>query len=380
MPYSGDRYLCKGDMLPCVWYPDSASRVVIASAGDFENAVGPYNHAVLTYHVAREFAPDSQYIHVPYANTTGEGLSNVEAFANMRDLLLAVGSCVYWGSISFPHFDELDRYLEGAPTATVLLHDIKTGWGIPILPAPEAVNIGRYSPGRETNMQKTNTGLVDYCKAQLGRPYWMGTFGQIATPRLYEYNKSRLPEHYTANDFSSQYGKRVHDCIGLVKGYLWSDSANNVPSYNGAQDYSADAIRAACTEKGGIGTLPELPVTLVFSSGHVGVYIGNGEVIEARGHAYGVVKTRLSQRGWTHWGKCPFINYEEEEEMTNSDGAEWSKTSREWTVKNGLFEGKGTDQNGKTIYGWNDGVTRQELAVVFYRLAKLIGKVWRQTS
>lgn len=30
---------------------------------------------------------------------------------------------------------------------------------------------------------------------------------------------------------------------------------------------------------------------------------------QARGHAYGVVKTKLTGRGWTRWGKCPWITY-----------------------------------------------------------------------
>lgn len=30
-------------------------------------------------------------------------------------------------------------------------------------------------------MPKTNAGLVAYAKAQLGRPYWWGTFGQTAS-------------------------------------------------------------------------------------------------------------------------------------------------------------------------------------------------------
>lgn len=50
---------------------------------------------------------------------------------------------------------------------------------------------------------------------------------------------------------------------------------------------------------------------LVFMDKHVGVYIGNGEVIEARGHAYGVVKTKLKDRPWVNWGYCPYITYEE---------------------------------------------------------------------
>ena len=55
--------------------------------------------------------------------------------------------------------------------------------------------------------------------------------------------------------------------------------------------------------------MPELPGALVFMSGHVGVYIGDGYVVEARGHNYGVVKTKLSARAWKTWGKHPLIDY-----------------------------------------------------------------------
>jgi hypothetical protein len=67
-----------------------------------------------------------------------------------------------------------------------------------------------------------------------------------------------------------------------------------------------------CTEKGSFDTMPEMPGILVFKSGHVGVYVGNKKVIEARGFSYGVVETDLNSRGWTHWGKCPWINYPKE--------------------------------------------------------------------
>ncbi len=33
---------------------------------------------------------------------------------------------------------------------------------------------------------KTNTGLVKYAKAQLGLPYWYGTYGNTATEALYK--------------------------------------------------------------------------------------------------------------------------------------------------------------------------------------------------
>lgn len=163
-------------------------------------------------------------------------------------------------------------------------------------------------------MSKTNIGLVEYAQAQLGLSYWYGCFGQTATEFLHKSKKRQYPNYYTAQDFSSQYGQRVHDCVGLIKGYLWSDTPTSEPKYRASQDASADGMLALCKEKGNISTIPELPGVLVFSPQHVGVYIGNGYVIEARGHAYGVVKTKLSDRHWTHWGKCPFIEYEETKE------------------------------------------------------------------
>ena len=168
-------------------------------------------------------------------------------------------------------------------------------------------------------MSKTNKGLVEYAKAQLGKPYWFGTFGQTSTKVLYEQKKAQYPSYYTAQDFMLQYGQRVHDCIGLIKGYLWSDSSTSKPKYNPKQDVSADGMLARCKEFGKISTIPELPGILVFSSQHVGVYIGNGYVIEARGHAYGVVKTKLSSRGWKNWGKCPWIEYIEEDGLAKEN-------------------------------------------------------------
>ena len=162
---------------------------------------------------------------------------------------------------------------------------------------------------------KTAKGLVEYAKAQLGLPYWYGTFGQTGTEKLYKDKKTQYPQYYNwkgtpYDNFPSQYGKRVHDCVGLIKGYLWSETPTSTPKYkDGSPDLSANDTRAACKEKGDIGTMPDVPGVLVFMNGHVGVYIGGGYVIEARGHEYGVVKTALKSRPWKWWGKCPWIDY-----------------------------------------------------------------------
>ena len=62
--------------------------------------------------------------------------------------------------------------------------------------------------------------------------------------------------------------------------------------------------------------LREEPGLAVWHSGHIGVYIGNGEVIEAMGTKYGVVKTQLSERSWTAWLEVPYITYITETEET----------------------------------------------------------------
>ncbi len=169
---------------------------------------------------------------------------------------------------------------------------------------------------------KTNIGLVEYAMRQLGRPYWYGTFGQLATKALHENRKKAYPKYYTANDYPKQYGKKVHDCIGLVKGYFWTKGADST-EYEYCKvfpDVSADAQYRRSTRKGGtISTLPEVPGVLVFMDGHVGVYIGGGWVIEARGHQFGVVKTRLKDRPWKRWAFVDELEYIEEKPDIDED-------------------------------------------------------------
>ena len=175
---------------------------------------------------------------------------------------------------------------------------------------------------------RTNSGLLAYAKAQVGLPYWYGTFGQTASASLYSSKKKQYPDYYTANDFASQYGKRVHDCVGLIKGYLWSNSATGTPTYKSAQDKSASGMYAAAGTKGKISTFPKTAGLLVFKGTsaakitHVGVYDGEGYVYEAKGHAYGVVKTAYKASDWNFWAQCPYC----EDDTTNDTSTASSGT------------------------------------------------------
>ena len=169
---------------------------------------------------------------------------------------------------------------------------------------------------------KTSAGLASYVLAQLGLPYWYGTFGQTADASLYANRKANYPGEYTASDFPSQYGQRVHDCVGLVKGYRWSETPTSVPVYNQVEDVSAAGLFQQCSRIfGAVGdanwtaTYAAYPGICLFKLGtdpytgrtnvvvHVGVSMGDGTAIEARGHSYGVVRTNIADRDWAYWGQ-----------------------------------------------------------------------------
>ena len=59
-------------------------------------------------------------------------------------------------------------------------------------------------------------------------------------------------------------------------------------------------------------------------------------------------------------------------ELQDNDSGEWSKAAREWAVENGLFVGNGTTDNGDPNMMWEDGVTREQYAVVSKRLYDII--------
>lgn len=227
-------------------------------------------------------------------------------------------------------------------------------------------------------MAKTASGLVAYCKAQLGLPYWYGTFGNTASASLYSQKKAQYPNYYTASDFSSQYGKRVHDCVGLIKGYRWSDTPTGAPVYNASQDVAVGGLYNQCSKRGDISTMPDQPGVCVFMSdmSHVGVYIGDGYVIEARGHAYGVVKTKLASRSWGKWGKPDWLSYDTNE-SEDTDMAKKIFLSPSDQTKNAYAAGNTTEdvQCGKIATACQAALERCGFSVKLMHYDTMANKV-----
>ena len=145
--------------------------------------------------------------------------------------------------------------------------------------------------------------------------YVWGTFGLVLTEGLFESKLAQYPDALAGNaDFIRQtwVGGRTTDCVGLIKGYGWLDAETEEIVYNtnGMPDITANEMYHSATVSGPIDTIPETPGLAVWHDGHIGVYIGNGEVVEAMGTRYGVVKTKLEGARWTHWLKIPYISYD----------------------------------------------------------------------
>ena len=163
---------------------------------------------------------------------------------------------------------------------------------------------------------KNATDLVTYAVYawESGWGYVWGTYGNVLTESLLAYKVSQYPDGVGNHENfirAHWLGGRTTDCVGLIKGYSWLSPETMTIDYgtHGMPDIGANQMYYTARESGPISTMPDIPGLAVWHEGHIGVYIGGGQVIEAMGTKNGVVKTELAKRNWTHWLKIPYINY-----------------------------------------------------------------------
>lgn len=213
----------------------------------------------------------------------------------------------------------------------------------------------------------TNIGLVEYAKKWLELPtkYGWGCWGQLASEALITAKAKQYPNHYNSTrqaELAKLVGKVwLIDCVGLIKGYYWDcQPGGDHVGYSAGTDVSADDMYARATCKGPISTLPNTPGLCVQMEGHIGIYIGDGWVIESTHGPFGdgVVKTRLSRRPWEHWLQCPYIIYGEVVKVPdNNKPSDWALKAWEWGVKNGIC----SDDKPK------DMVTKEQVVFMLYK-------------
>ena len=141
--------------------------------------------------------------------------------------------------------------------------------------------------------------------------YIYGTWGEIWT----EAKQKRATRPMTIQYGSQWIGRMVTDCSGLLR---WALKQLGEDILHHARYQYTD-----CCRKGGqlingarADGQPIKPGTAVFLKGskdkihHVGVYVGDGICIEAKGTITGVTTSRLDH--WDHWGELKVVDYSEE--------------------------------------------------------------------
>jgi len=201
----------------------------------------------------------------------------------------------------------------------------------------------------------SNSDLIAFVSNKIGCGYVYGSTGELITEAFIQSKARQYPAQYTASYIQASrkwIGKVAYDCSGLIRKATGTST-------------NANGYYLKATEKGKTSTRPETPGVLVFQARrdgtmyHVGVYIGDDKVIEARGVEYGVVET--AGRTWSHWAKCHAVDYiAKEAEDVIKLGDKDNGIVRSWQealIKLGISVGsKGADDwfGSKTEQGTKD--------------------------
>ena len=176
---------------------------------------------------------------------------------------------------------------------------------------------------------KNNLDIAEWAKCAVleGWGYVCGTYGEVLTESLLDTKASEHPDEVSGKkDFiaATWMDRRTADCVGLIKGYGWLNPETHEIEYatNGMPDIGPDDMYNNAAEKGTIDTIPEIPGLAVWVQGHIGIYIGDGKVVEAKNMESGVQQTELIGGPWTNWLKIPYISYIEQPEETEPEETE----------------------------------------------------------
>lgn len=204
-------------------------------------------------------------------------------------------------------------------------------------------------------MIKTGNDLATAClnvARNFKTLYVMGCFGAPMTSA----NKERYCQNHSYNQQTTRqvmiksatadtFG---FDCVCLIKGLLWGWNGNKDKTYggatyasNGVPDIGADSIIGKCKD---VSTdFSQLAVgELLWMSGHVGIYIGNGQAVECTpAWKNGVQVTDVlnvksgTGHKWVKHGKLPYVTYDASEAPVVPTTATTASVSGLPVLKNG---------------------------------------------
>jgi len=168
--------------------------------------------------------------------------------------------------------------------------------------------------------------------------YIYGTAGRMWTEALQQaWSQPGHKNNQLTKKYGSKWiGRMVTDCSGLL---CWALKQLGVEIVHHARYQYTDASK----RKGGLingkreDGQPILPGTAVFLKGsqdhihHVGVYVGHGICIEAKGTRWGVVTSELTH--WDYWGELKVVDYTDAEKLENEPAPEIPKRKEDYEFK-----------------------------------------------
>ena len=158
--------------------------------------------------------------------------------------------------------------------------------------------------------------------------YVMGCFGAPMTAA----NKTRYTQNHSYNKSAARTAMIMaasddtfgFDCVNLIKGVLWGWTGDKTKAYGGAKyavngvpDIGADTMITKCKDASSSGWDKVDPGEVVWTDGHIGVYIGNGLAVECTPlwkncvqiTAVGNIgsKSGYNTRTWKKHGHLPYV-------------------------------------------------------------------------
>lgn len=161
--------------------------------------------------------------------------------------------------------------------------------------------------------------FIEFLKSRVGCGYTLGTYGQKCTQELLERrarHDTDSPTDYYLVDCARWLGYYVADCSGLVEWFLLKQGIQQNCDSTASGMYNSWSIE----KSNDMDNMPLIPGVAVFKRGvngihHMGIYVGNDRVIEAKGAAFGILVTRFStDPAWNCWGIFDWMVLDVEED------------------------------------------------------------------
>ena len=158
-------------------------------------------------------------------------------------------------------------------------------------------------------MAKTAKEVVEYFERlySSGAIYVWGMNGEI----IDETSISKTMQRFQSTQYNYEY---YMNKLAVGKGKIGADCSGSMLPVSGF-DATAQGYYNKCSTKGSINYIDKSIVCLVFkgssaaSINHIGLYCGNGYVIEMRSSKDNCVKSKLESGGWKYFGVPAWIDY-----------------------------------------------------------------------